>query len=178
MATQKTGRAPSQTIGPFFHNGLKWQETTVLSVDGAQPNTTLFGKLTDGEHNPVTDAMIEFYAPTFATGTNSLHRPHGLARCATDRNGIYRLHFTMPEAIEPATPPHLHVMIFARGLLTPLYTHVYFADSVDQLANCAVVRALKPKARAQTLLATKDKSAYSWSIRLQGEGETVFLTRH
>jgi protocatechuate 3,4-dioxygenase, alpha subunit len=180
MATAKSTRAPSQTIGPFFHNGLKWTETTHLTAENKTPDSTLFGKLVDGDGEPVADAMLEFYCPSLAWGQNKFARPHGFARCPTDRNGIFRLHFVMPLGSEfdgKRYPPHLNVFIFARGLLTPLYTRVYFADSIDGVASDPVIRAVKSNERAQTLLARKDKTAYTWNIKLQGEGETVFFTR-
>jgi protocatechuate 3,4-dioxygenase alpha subunit len=47
---------------------------------------------------------------------------------------------------------------------------VYFADPGDPLL------AALPPARRQTLLARPHDGGWRWDIRLQGEGETVFLS--
>ena len=65
--------------------------------------------------------------------------------------------------------------IFARGLLKPLRTRVYFASEAGARAD-PQLKALAGSARLLTLLATPaGESEYRWEVRLQGEGETVFF---
>lgn len=166
--------APSQTIGPFFHEGLKWVQSHVLSTEGASISSTLFGTVFDGEGAPVTDALLEFYSPVHAGATNSHHRPHGFARCATDSHGIYRVQLAMPTA--PALN-FLNVFIFARGLLAPAFTRVYLVDAATARAADATFAQLSENPRAVTLLAQRESGAFRWDVRLQGEGETIFFER-
>ncbi len=174
--------APSQTIGPFFHNGLKWTESNRITLDTGGAPLTLFGTMTDGGGGPVTDAMLEFWSPPPVAGTNGLHRAHGFGRTTTDAEGVFRVHGTMPLETTLAGhrhAPHFEVVIFARGLLTHLYTRVYFAASPADIAFDPVMVALADPARAETLLAKPVRDgAMIWNIRLQGEGETVFLSRN
>lgn len=67
--------------------------------------------------------------------------------------------------------------VFARGLTHHLYTRVYLTDGRD-----ALLGALDPARRA-TLVARREEGparhrTYRFDIRLQGEGETVFLEFH
>lgn len=60
--------------------------------------------------------------------------------------------------------------VFARGLTHHLFTRAYLADGADRLLDSL------PADRRATLLAAKGTDrTYRFDIRLQGEGETVFL---
>ena len=65
--------------------------------------------------------------------------------------------------------------VFARGLLNRLFTRAYLPGDLEALARPAA-GALEPDRRA-TLVAAADEHGLRFDIRLQGEGETVFL-RH
>ena len=70
--------------------------------------------------------------------------------------------------------PHLGVTIFSRGMLTHLFTRVYFEDEAsnaqDQILN------LVPSDRRHTLVAKKiGDNAYQLDLRIQGGDETVFF---
>ena len=80
----------------------------------------------------------------------------GWGRCATDARGAYR--FVVVEA------PVIAVIVLARGLLKPVWTRCYF-DEPDIT-----------HARRDTLRARLDGDLWRWDIRLQGPGETMFLT--
>jgi protocatechuate 3,4-dioxygenase alpha subunit len=70
--------------------------------------------------------------------------------------------------------PHVPISIFARGLLKALTTRLYFQD--ESLNKTDPVFSLIEDAGRRTLLARK-VSSETWQsdIRLQGEGETVFM---
>ena len=74
--------------------------------------------------------------------------------------------------------PHVTVLCFARGLLKPVLTRLYFADEAE--ANAADPRAAersRDDAERATLLAQPTAGRrYRFDIRLQGDGETVFFT--
>jgi protocatechuate 3,4-dioxygenase, alpha subunit len=185
MTTYKNEGIASQTIGPFFHNGLKWEQGNRIVGDAGAVAVTVYGKVRDGAGAVVTDAMIEMWAAdsdgSFSETANAQQRPRGFARIATDAEGVYRVHAFMPSHTSvdgKRFAPHLNVVIFARGLLTPLFTRVYFAPLVSEIAFDPIIAAIDDEARAATLLAVKiAPNAYQWDVQLQGDGETVFLTR-
>lgn len=168
-------RTPSQTIGPFFHEALRWRDGARVSF--AEPGTAivLTGRMLDGAGDPVADAMIETWqrsprgvAPAAAQGAT---KPHGFGRTETASDGSYR--------IETLTPggelPFIDVAIFARGLLKSLRTRVYLADEGRVRAD-PLLRSIADSARVKSLIAVKTgDDQYRWDIRLQGEGETVFF---
>jgi protocatechuate 3,4-dioxygenase alpha subunit len=121
---------------------------------------SLAGHVLDGDGAPVTDACVEIWQATPAVPGFA-----GWGRCATDTRGAYRFVTLAPDAAAPC----LAVAIFARGLLQPLWTRVYFAEVADPLLG-----SLSPARRA-TLLAGGGGADWRWDIRLQGAGETVFL---
>jgi protocatechuate 3,4-dioxygenase alpha subunit len=67
--------------------------------------------------------------------------------------------------------------LFARGLLQRLFTRAYFEGEPDN--DDDPILALVPHERRGTLVATRqvrgDETVYTFNIRLQGEGETVFF---
>jgi protocatechuate 3,4-dioxygenase alpha subunit len=137
---------PSQTIGPFFSLGLCERPAAELVPGGIR----LSGRVLDGAEQPVADAMVEVWHPDVGWG-----------RCGTDAHGRYA--FTVGRA------PHLHVMIFARGLLKQVFTRMYFPGSSD-----AVLAALPEEDRA-TLVAEADGDGLRFDIRLQGDRQTAFF---
>jgi protocatechuate 3,4-dioxygenase, alpha subunit len=169
--------AASQTVGPFWHYGLKWDQGNRSEFASGNPAITLFGHVFDGDGAPVTDAMIEIYATdkegTIPQSINSIGRNDGFVRTPTDKDGTYRVHIATP-----GKNGFLHVMIFARGLLTHVYTRVYIPQQGAALTGDAALEAARATGRAQTLFAEKlPGNAFRWDIRLQGEGETVFFSR-
>jgi protocatechuate 3,4-dioxygenase alpha subunit len=88
-------------------------------------------------------------------------------RVATDPDGHYAL-FTLPPG--GSGVPYISVCVFARGLLHHLYTRAYLGPQPDPLLDAV------PADRRPTLIAAEEqKGTYRFDIRLQGEGETVFL---
>jgi protocatechuate 3,4-dioxygenase alpha subunit len=70
--------------------------------------------------------------------------------------------------------PHVLVAIFARGLMRHLLTRLYFAG--EPLNETDPLLALVPEARRPSLIARESApGVWTLDIRLQGEGETVFL---
>jgi protocatechuate 3,4-dioxygenase alpha subunit len=70
--------------------------------------------------------------------------------------------------------PHLNLWIVARGINLGLNTRMYFEDE-DNSAD-PVMNLIEQVQRRQTLLARKvSPGHYRFDIRLQGEGETVFM---
>lgn len=151
----------SQTIGPFWHLLDEPAVTDLTRFGAAGPRLRLAGRVIDGDGAPVSDACVEIWQ---ATPAASPEFP-GWGRCPTDADGGFRFVTLAPDASAPC----FAVAIFARGLQQPLRTRVYFAEVADPLL------AGLPAARRATLLARRDGDGWRWDIRLQGDGETVFL---
>lgn len=151
----------SQTIGPFWHSLAEPALADLTRAGAAGPRLALAGHVVDGDGAPVADACVEIWQATpLASPVFS-----GWGRCATAADGGFGFVTLAPDA----GAPYLAVAILARGLVKPLWTRVYFADPGDPLL------ASLPAARRQTLLARPDPAGWRWDIRLQGDGETVFL---
>ena len=52
-------RTPSQTIGPFFHVGLKWEDGDKVQFAAAGEKIVLTGCVYDGAGTLIADAMVE-----------------------------------------------------------------------------------------------------------------------
>ena len=86
---------------------------------------------------------------------------------------------------EPNTPfddrrlqaSHIVVTVFARGLLNHAVTRLYFGAEAEANKEDPLLKQLGK--RAETLIASRKDAdgvaAYDFNIRLQGDGETVFL---
>ncbi|WP_295640000.1 protocatechuate 3,4-dioxygenase [uncultured Methylibium sp.] len=152
-----SGPTPSQTIGPFPHEGWRW------AFDGGEGALLLDGRVLDGDGQPVGDAVVEAW-PSGAERTHFLRVP-------TDEQGAFRLAF----ASRPAPgEPLAHLVVFARGLLRHQFTAVFLADDAG-LASSPLL-AQVPVARRATLLALAEvEGRYRWDLHLQGPQETVFF---
>lgn len=152
-------RTPSQTVGPFFHEALRWRDGGPLHAVVPGATITLVGRLLDGAGAPVGDALVEAWQAS----------PPALLRLETAADGTFRI-----EATPPGGPhPHLDVAIFARGLLKPLRTRVYLSE--DAARTDPAMKSLATSPRLGTLVARREDGVYRWDARLQGEGETVFF---
>jgi protocatechuate 3,4-dioxygenase alpha subunit len=182
---------PSQTVGPFFHDGLVRPGQEVVAPEGAPGERVVVeGLVLDGDGAPVPDALIEIWQADAEgrhahpldprAGANSGFV--GFGRVATDETGLWRALTVKPGPVPHPDgglqAPHLSLGVFARGVLTRLHTRLYFED--DALTAGDPVLALVDPARRPTLLARRDgerdgAAVYRLDIRLQGEGETVFF---
>lgn len=177
------GETPSQTIGPFFHIGLAWQGGEKAEFGTPGERITLTGRITDGAGAPIDDAMIETWQMD-ASGKPPAAgevRPGGLARCYTDKEGRYRIETVVPGAFSAADgaryAPQLNVTLFMRGLLKALRTRVFLA-SAEVVRDDPFARAIGDAARLGTVVAQRDAAkpgVWNWHVRVQGEGETVFI---
>ena len=71
--------------------------------------------------------------------------------------------------------PHLVVLVFARGLLKPVLTRMYFPDDARN-ADDPILSRLVPAERRPTLIARAESpNVVTWTIVLQGANETVFF---
>jgi protocatechuate 3,4-dioxygenase alpha subunit len=136
----------------------------------------------DGAGDAVPDALVEIRQADESGEVP--HRPGGLrraghgfsgfGRCASDADGGFWFSTVKPAAVG-ADAPYISVLLFARGLLKPVFTRLYFPEDADAHATDPLLAEV-PADRRATLIATREADGtYRFDIRLQGEGETVFL---
>jgi protocatechuate 3,4-dioxygenase alpha subunit len=168
---------PSQTVGPFLSIGLPWPDGPTVVPAGTPGAIRISGKVYDGVGEPVPDALIEtwqadpdghFDHPDDPNGPLSKEF-RGFGRCPTDAGGEYWI-LTLPPGALPGQAPHIDVSVFARGLLHRVVTRIYFSDDPAD----PVLSSVDPE-RRHTLIATPVEDGYTFDIRLQGDGETVFF---
>jgi protocatechuate 3,4-dioxygenase, alpha subunit len=169
------GRTPSQTIGPFYHFGMRWPDGGKIEFSEKGRAIVLSGRIIDGAGDPVGDALVETWqnSPSNATPApaSGSANPHGFGRVETEKNGSFRFETMMPGG----SAPSMDVAIFARGLLKPLRTRVYLATEAAARTD-PLLASIAGSPRVKTLVATPHGgNEYRWDIRLQGEGETIFF---
>jgi protocatechuate 3,4-dioxygenase alpha subunit len=177
-----TAATAHQTAGPYWHM-IDFPEWADLIRPGsgnegvAGERITLTGRITDGDGAAVVDGLVEIWQAgpdgTYGDGFQ------GFGRCATDERGEFRFVTLKPGPVpgrgNATQAPHIQIAIFARGLMRHLVTRAYFAGEALNDAD-PVLSMIEDPARRATLLARPERAG-TWrlDIRLQGEGETVFL---
>jgi protocatechuate 3,4-dioxygenase alpha subunit len=174
---------PSQTVGPFLSIGLTWPGGHLVVPEGSQGAIRISGIVRDGAGAPVPDGVIETWQadadgrfdhpddPRGASGSGFA----GFGRCPTDGEGRYQIVTVKPGALGDGQAPHIDVTVLARGLLDRLVTRIYFPDETDANAADPLLSSLPPERAATLVAAQEGDGELRFDIRLQGEGETVFL---
>jgi len=185
----------SQTGGPYVHIGCI---PTFAGLEGIYPEDlgkraieegakgkiiTITGSVHDGTGWALRDAMMESWQPDakglFPGQPGADPKVNGFARFAADgESGEYTLRTVKPGPVPMRgggfQAPHILLWIVARGINTGLQTRIYFED--EDNAQDPLLKRIEQRQRVQTLIAKKTGDGlYRFDIRLQGEGETVFL---
>lgn len=186
---------PSQTAGPYVHIGLMpsyagnsgtYAQEVGLSpiAEGAQGEIIeIVGQVFDGTGWAMRDALIESWQPDaagiFPGQPGADPAVSGHCRFAADaESGEFTLRTVKPGAVRARggklQAPHISLWIVARGINIGLQTRIYFEDE-DNSTDPLLAR-IEQRPRVGTLIAKKIAAGrYRFDIRLQGEGETVFL---
>jgi protocatechuate 3,4-dioxygenase alpha subunit len=169
----KLGQTPSQTIGPFFAYGLVAEQygypnSQVANgvIAGEGERITIHGQVLDGNNAPIVDALVEIW-----------DQGVGFARVGTGAGAAqgFTINTVKPLSHSLTEAPSFTVVLFMRGLLSHLYTRIYFSDDAEANDRDSVLGSL-PSERRQTLVARCVKAGeYRYDIHLQGENETVFF---
>jgi protocatechuate 3,4-dioxygenase, alpha subunit len=182
------GLTPSQTVGPYFAIGLPFDAGPWVVPEGTAGTIRISGTVFDGAGEPIPDHLIETWQADpdghFADlhgygGDSQLKGFRGFGRCGYENgDGSYEI-FTVKPGQVPGQKgslqaPHIAVSLFARGMLDRCVTRIYFADEEHVNAADPVLLSV-PADRRATLLAQPAADGYTFDIRLQGEGETVFF---
>ena len=190
---------PSQTAGPYVHIGLapgaagfEIFETelgqNIAGPDAPGTRIRVEGVVLDGTGAPVKDVMLEVWQAD-AAGIYPHPEDPRAAQCAPGFRGWGRVITDFDtgiwafDTIKPGPvmgrngrqmSPHLNLWIVARGINIGLNTRMYFEDE-DNAAD-PVMTLIEQAHRRETLLARKlSPGHYRFDIRLQGDGETVFM---
>jgi protocatechuate 3,4-dioxygenase alpha subunit len=190
-------QTPSQTVGPFFAYGLTPEQygypfralagSALVDDDTPGERIRISGRVLDGDGVPVPDAMVEIWQadaagryahPADPRGSNL--RFTGFGRCGTGTDPQNRFSF---DTIKPGPPgdgqaPHVNVVLFMRGLLSHVFTRIYFDDEAAANARDPVLTSVED-ARRRTLIAARQTTpagtVYRFDLHMQGPDETVFF---
>ena len=155
---------PSQTVGPYFSLGLLDSPANELVRGGIR----ITGRVLDGAGEPVPDALIEIWQ----ADEEGRYRPDfGWGRSGCDEDGRYSFATFKPGPVD-GQAPHLTVMVFARGLLKPVLTRMYFPDEEEANGRDSVLSAVDDPS---TLIGRASGAGLEFDIHLQGDDETVFF---
>lgn len=191
----------SQTAGPYVHIGLAPGAAgftlyeTELGTDIAGPTAPgervrVEGVVYDGLGTPVKDALIEIWQ----ADANGIY-PHpedpragavapgfrGWGRVISDFDtGVWAFDTIRPGPVPGrmgrVQAPHLSLWIVSRGINIGLNTRMYFPEDAALQLEDPILVSIEQRARVATLIAVKTGPGhYRFDIRLQGEGETVFM---
>ncbi|MFG3019181.1 protocatechuate 3,4-dioxygenase subunit alpha [Streptomyces sp. NPDC048254] len=182
---------PSHTVGPFYGYALPFRGGEEIAPLGHPDTITVHGYVLDGEGNPLPDAFVELWGAdpdgNVSTTDGSIRRDPatgdylgrngveftGWGRIQTDADGHWYARTLRPGA-RGRSAPYVSVCVFARGLLMHLFTRIYLPG--DDAALGADPLLTRVGERRDTLIADDEgRGTYRFDIRLQGEGETVFL---
>jgi protocatechuate 3,4-dioxygenase, alpha subunit len=191
----------SQTAGPYVHIGLApgaagfrifeielGQSLAPKGMPGER--VTIEGYVLDGLGAPIKDVLIEVWQ----ADANGIY-PHpedprvadctpgfrGWGRVISDFDtGLFQFETIKPGPVPGRAgrvqAPHLNLWLVSRGINIGLNTRMYFPEDTAAHGADPVLGSIEQRARVATLMATATgPSAYRFDIRLQGEGETVFI---
>lgn len=186
---------PSQTAGPYVHIGCI---PSFAGLEGVYPQDlglspiaegaigqiiTITGEVFDGTGWALRDAMMESWQPDaaglFAGQNGADPAVSGFCRFAADKDsGLFTLRTVKPGPVSHRAggwqAPHISLWIVARGINIGLSTRIYFEDE-DNSRDPLLAR-IEQRPRVETLIAKKQaEGQYRFDLRLQGDGETVFL---
>ena len=166
---------PSQTVGPFFSFGLCTEPTHLVVPATTAGAVHIRGRVIDGAGNGVPDAMVEIRQ---ADAAGVYRGEFGWGRCGTDDDGAYEFLTVKPGVVANVPTrqaPHVNVLVFARGLLKPLLTRMYFPDEDAANTADAVLGAIGDAAERSALIARGDGEDLRFDIYLQGPEQTTFF---
>jgi protocatechuate 3,4-dioxygenase alpha subunit len=162
---------PSQTVGPFFSFGLLDLERSELVPPEDAEAIRVRGRVLDGDGEPVPDAMVEIWQ---ADPGGRYVEGFGWARSGCDEQGRFSFVTVKPGRVpdeqDGLQAPHLSVLVFARGLLKPVRTRLYFPDE-ESNAEDRVLASLAEDERARLIA----RPGLVFDVRLQGPEQTPFF---
>jgi protocatechuate 3,4-dioxygenase alpha subunit len=191
---------PSQTAGPYVHIGCvpnfsgitgvfpEDLGSTMVNDKTRGERITIRGNVIDGSGSLLRDALLEIWQADADGLYNSPSEMRGTAdpnftgwgRSPTDmQTGEYVFHTIKPGKVpfRDGRPmaPHVTFWIVARGINLGLQTRMYFGDEKEANEADPILSRIEHRVRVPTLIAPRDGDTYTFDIRLQGDGETIFF---
>ncbi|MBV9248325.1 MAG: protocatechuate 3,4-dioxygenase subunit alpha [Acetobacteraceae bacterium] len=165
----------SQTIGPYWHllEDKSWADLTRFGAQGEK--IELIGAVLDTDGKPCADACVEIWQ---ADPPASDAFP-GFGRSNTDGRGEYRFITVKPGPVpgrgNSQQAPHIAICVLSRGLMKGLVTRAYFLGEKLNETDPLLMSIEDPRRRGTLIASAAGNATWRLDIRLQGEGETVFL---
>jgi protocatechuate 3,4-dioxygenase alpha subunit len=156
------------TLGPFFPREFGQGNNDLLASNGlSSPEVFIQGKIVQADGRALDNVIVEIWQAS-PGGRYDDPAFFGWGRAATDAQGVYRFRTVMPGA--PAgRAPHVNVIVLYSGLMRHLQTVMFFDASPDPVLDAV------DASRKSLLVGKKKGNAYTFDIRLRGEGETPFF---
>jgi protocatechuate 3,4-dioxygenase alpha subunit len=187
------GITPSQTVGPYVHIGLTWDDGEKMVPEDTPGAVDVTFTVIDGAGHLIKDAMIEIWqadengiypSPLDERAGTDAGRDgfRGLGRGMVPDSGELTFRTVRPGAV-PAPDggmeaPHLNVGVFARGMLERLYTRLYFPEEVERNGVDPVLSSVPETRRSLLVASATEDGNYRMDVVMQHEDpdhETPFF---
>lgn len=191
----------SQTAGPYVHIGLApgaagfktfdQELGQVIAPEGvAGERVRIEGLVIDGLGAPVKDVLLEVWHadangiyphPEDPRGADCAKGFRGWGRVISDFDtGLWVFDTIKPGPTagrgRAVQAPHISFWLVSRGINIGLNTRMYFPQDGELHKADPILNSVEQVVRRQTLIAVQTgPNSYRFDIRLQGEGETVFI---
>ena len=165
----------SQTIGPYWHliEDKSWADLTRFGATGDR--IILTGTIRDGDGAPCPGTCVEIWQADPAASDLF----PGFGRANTDADGTFRFVTLRPGPVpgrgNTLQAPHIAIQIFARGLMAGVVTRAYFQGEALNDSDPLLTSIDDPVLRQTLIAAHEGAEVWRLDIRLQGDGETLFL---
>ena len=164
--------SPGHTIGPFFHDALGWAGSAGSADDPAHGPIRIEGTVEDGAGERLPAWLVEVWVPQAVAAERDagLAAP-GFRRLLNDDRGAFSFRVHPPAAGQPAA----FVTLFGLGLTQHQFTAVFLDTAPAGGAQPCLLDAVPAERRATLIAERIGEAHYRWTIRTQGDRETVFL---
>jgi len=194
---------PSQTVGPYFAYGLTpkgrcqwdpngqyaWKETVgdnLVTPDATGEKIRIDGRVTDGDGQPINDAMIEIWQAdgqgryaAAAGGARPNTQFKGFGRSATNKDGEYGFATVKPGVVPgpkgTTQAPHILVAVYSRGMLRQVYTRIYFADEAGIRSDYHSGTTWAPVGRTPVVRGTGARYSVNMLSAVSAQGALRFM---
>jgi protocatechuate 3,4-dioxygenase alpha subunit len=167
-----TSSTPGHTIGPFFHDALRWASSDSQSPESAHGSILIEGTVEDGSGASLPAWLLEAWVPQAVASETQAGLPApGFRRLMSAAEGGFAFRVPPPAPGQPAA----FITLFGLGLTRHFSTAVFLEAPTDEGNGDGLIEAVPAERRATLLAEQAGESRYRWTIRTQGDRETVFF---